>query len=264
MKLLTDAQAQPVALFFALTKKYDHAWLEWLPATLKVTVDSDFGIKMPTLNMSKALGAAALVTHNSFWTEWEVFHFMVQALNGQAPTAHQMQEHTVGQMMAAVDDANYLREHVSGLIPHPPFSDAMARYIAAQALAQNVWWLPEPLAFASGHASGEWYRCKDCGNESEVLFDDKHCDVCTDRFSTEGMGSWVKDPELVKRGVGKNIEFFFRNPPDEVKARYNSVVGQENPTLTGSQTDTCVGRLLYARHYVAARRALRTAQLAAL
>lgn len=261
MKLYADEKAHPVALFFALSKAYGHAWLDWLPHTLKETVAQDTGVRLTTLNTGKALAAAALATNNSFWTQWDVFHFLTQALNGQPPTAHELQEHSVGQMMAAADDAAYLRAHLEKVIPVPAFTETVARYVAAQALGQNIWWLPAPLGFASPYASGKSYRCHDCDNEAEVLYTDGLCDSCVDRFDTSSLRPWTPDPALA--GRGKNIEYFEQRPSKDVAARFEQLAKDPSLPLAETQTDVCAGRLAYAHQYMLARRVLRDRQLEA-
>ena len=264
MRLFENEQAQPVALFFALTQKYGHDWLEWEPFPLRRSVEQDFGFPLSEVNTAKAMAVSTLAIQNSFWEEWNVFHFITQALNGQPPVSHSLQEHTVGQMMAAVDDAHYLREHLKEVVPHPGFSDGVARYVAAQALAQGIWWMPAPLSFANDHASGRSYRCLDCGNESEIVFADNYCDVCVGRYDTSSLAEWVPDPEVVAKGYGKRTEVFYRNPPALVEARFNQLATVASPSLKEDQVDTCVSQLLYAQKYMDKRRELRTQQLAAL
>jgi hypothetical protein len=255
LNLWTDERSLPIPLFAALTKRYGHDWLDWVPDVLSQTVEQDFRTTISKRNIVKALSAAAVASQDEFWNSWEHFHFLVQGLNFGVATTEHMQEHSVGEMMVAVDDAMWLRHKVASVVPVPEFSDALARYVAAQALAGGVWWLPEPLAFASDHASGKWYRCKDCGNESEVLFNDGLCDSCVHRFNTDQLGAFRPDPALVARGVGKNIEFFWKwGDPVPVRERFEKLRKVEDPVLEENRVDVCVARLLDGLHLVEARR----------
>lgn len=251
--LLTDEQSHPLTLFRVLTENYRHEWMEWPPSVLRTTLLKDFGVSVSRVNLNKALAVAAIATRNEFWTSWETFHFLCQALNNNIPDPGLLQEHTVGQMMAAVDIASQLRKELKDLAGETPeFSEEVARYVAAQALHQGVWYLPPPLDFSARYAAKKWYRCKDCGQEGEVLFDDGICDVCVERFDTSSLGGWEPNPHLWKRGLGKNIEIFEKNPTDKVKDRLEKAL-HSNVILKESSEDVCAARLLIALQYMSFR-----------
>jgi len=237
-----------------LTDKYGIDWMGWQPSVLRKTIEDDFHVAIARVNLSKAMAAAAVATRDEFWKELEHFHFLCQALNNNVPIADEMQELTVGQMMVAVDMATEIRKELKDLGHRPKFSDEVARFVASHALNQGVWYLPPPLDFASDLAAKKRYRCKDCGNEGEVLFDDGLCDVCVERFDTERMGAWRPNNALVAKGRGKNVEFFERNPTREVKATLDRVLKDPNAELKENRTDICVARLLVALRYVGHRR----------
>jgi len=253
---LSDENLSPVVLFFFLTKKYGHEWMSWAPDPLRHTLETDFKTTVAKKNLNRALAMAVLATRDTFFDSWEAFHFLVPALIVGVPSADTMQEHTVGEMMAAVDDALYLRTHLDTLVPVPKFAETVARYVAAHAKNQGVWYLPEPLAFAADYSAGKKYRCKDCGNEGEVLFDDGLCDTCVHRFDTETLGAWRPDPEAMARGLGRNTELFFENPPQGAQARF-LLLTRDPAQYTGSQDDVCAAKLVEALDYVNARRMLR-------
>lgn len=252
---LSDEKVHPFVLFAALTKVYQHEWMSWEPVVLRQTLEKDFRTSVAKVNLSKALATAMLATKDSFWESWEVFSFLTQALNGIPPVADQLQEHTVGEMMVAVDIANAIRGSLSAVVPHPVFTEQVARFVAAQSLHDGVWYLPTPLDFATSFAEGKSYRCRDCGNVSEIMFDDGLCDSCVDRFDTDmDLKNWHPDPELLAKGRGKNLEFFYKNPFEKVKARYEEALRNPGIKLQENQTDTCVSRLLMARAYMLAVR----------
>lgn len=253
--MLSDEKAHPFVLFAMLTKRYQHEWMGWEPAVLRQTLEQDFKTTVAKINLQKALATATIATKDSFWDSWEVFAFLSQALNGIPPVSDQMQEHTVGEMMVAVDIANKIRTSIAAVVEHPKFTDQVARYVAVQAVHDGVWFLPAPLAFAQDHVAGRSYRCKDCGNTAEVFIDDGFCDSCTDRFDVDvDLKNWKPDPELVAEGRGRNLEFFYRNPPEKVQARYEDALKNPNIKLQETQIDTCVSRLIRARSYVLAMR----------
>jgi len=253
-ELLTDEQAHPIALLRFLTKTYGSGWMEWPPSALKQTIRKDFKVAIARVNVAKALAAAAVATRDEFWQDWETFHFLCQALNNNIPTHEELTEHTVGQMMVAVDMAHQIRKELKDLSHEPTFSEEVARYIAAQALFQSIWYLPTPLGFAAPFAAKRWYKCKDCGNEAEVLFDDGLCDSCIERFDTTELGSWKPNPALIKKGWGKNIKITEKNPTEPVRKRLEKVLQSPKTVLHENRTDVCVAKLLVALNYMAHRR----------
>jgi hypothetical protein len=247
--LLINDQAHPIVLLNFLLQKYGHGCLEWPPSVLKKTVQDDFNLSMSRVNVTKFLAAAAVATRDDFWTRWEVFHFLCQGLNGVVPDAESLNEHTVGQMMVAVDIATQIRKDLKEL-GHPVFfTEEVARYVAAQALHQGIWYLPEPLHFAEKYASKKWYHCNDCGNDSEVFSEDGLCDFCSGRFNTDKLGGWYPNPALLKQG-GKNIKVYFKNPIEAVKTRFEQVKKTPDSMLQDTQTDICVAKLMAAYHYL--------------
>ena len=257
MKLLTDDTTSPVVLFFYCTKRYGYEWMKWGPEVLKRTLEVDHpSVTISKKVLNRALATAVIATRDSFFEDWEPFHFLVQALIFGTPTAETMQEHSVGEMMAAVDDAIYIRDHISKLVPRPSFTDTVARYVAAQALNQGVWYLPAPLDFASDHAGMKRYHCRDCGHEGEIFEHDGLCDVCTERFDTDSLRSFKPSPATVARGLGHNTQIFYKNPQDGVKVRLHAL--QQNPSsFTGTQDDVCAAKLLEAIDYMNQRRTQR-------
>lgn len=257
MTLLTDEGTSPVVLFFYFTKKYGHEWMRWAPEVLKRTVELDHPkVVLSKKALNRSLAAAVVATQDSFFEEWEAFHFLAQALITGTPTAETMQEHSVGEMMAAVDDALYIREHLEKLVPKPTFNDTVARYVAAQALNNNVWYLPAPLDFANDHAGMKRYRCRDCHHEGEVFHDDGLCDVCVERFDTDSLRQFKPHSATLASGLGSHIDIFYANPQDGVKARVR-VLRQTPSAFNGSQDDVCAAKLVEAIDYLNFRRTQR-------
>ena len=257
MKLLTDDTTQSVVLFFYCTKKYGHEWMRWAPEVLKRTLELDHpGVAMSKKNLNKILATGVIATTNSFFEDWEPFHFLTQALVLGTASAETMQEHSVGEMMAAVDDAIYLRDHLAKLVARPSFSDTVGRYVAAQALNQNIWYLPAPLDFANDHAGMRRYKCRDCGHEGELSYGDALCDVCTERFDTDALREFKPNPALVAKGQGRNTQIFYKNPQEGVRARI-AVLQKEPKLFAGTQDDVCAAKVLEAIDYLNYRRVQR-------
>ncbi len=248
VSLLIDEQSHPLVLFAWMVKEFSHEWMEWPPSVIKSTLVKQFETTISRLNLEKIMATAAVATRDEFWTDWHHFHFLTQVLNNNFGDLQTVQEQTVGQMMVAVDIAVDIRRRLSPLVSMPDFDEDVARYVAAQALHQGVWHLPEPLGFAARYASGKWYKCRDCGTKAEVLFDDGLCDVCIERFDTSRLGSWEPNPKLIAKGWGKNIEFFYKNDPTKVEKRLQEALSKKI-VLQENQVDICVARLLVALQY---------------
>lgn len=247
---LADGNLHPFVLFARLTRQYQHTWMAWELPVLRQTLEKDFKSTIAKVNLAKAMATALLATKESFWESWEVFSLLTQALNGIPVDAVTMQEHSVGEMMVAVDVASDIRKALATLVPEPQFHDQVARYVAAQSLHDGIWYLPKPLAFAANHAEGKSYRCLDCGNVSEVVFDDGYCDSCVDRYDTDiDVRNWHPSAEVVAKGHGRHIEFFSKNPVVAVRDRFEAISANPEIQLQEDQVDVCVSRLLRARAY---------------
>ena len=254
-QLLTDEQAHPIALMREMIRRYDLDWMGWMISVTRRTLKVDLGVDIARVNLQKVMAAAAVATRDEFWDDWEHFHFLAQALNNNIPDAQIHKELTLGQLMTAVDIARAIRKELGSLSFQPKFNEEVSRYVAAQALNDGVWYLPEPLAFAQRYAAGKRYRCRDCGNDAEVVFEDGLCDHCVDRYDTSSLSTWEPDPELLAKGWGKNIEVYERNPTAKVAKRYAQVLmSSRGPVLQENETDICVARLLVAQEYMGERR----------
>lgn len=254
--LLIDEQTHPLILLRLMVKHHKLEWVgeqPWPASVVRRTLEGDFGVEMPEVNVHKLMAAGTVATRDEFWEDWEHFHFLVQALSNNIPDPATHHELSVGQMMAAVDIATKIREELRSLATMPTFNEEVGRYAAAQALEAGVWFLPGPLSFANKFSAGESYRCRDCGTHSEVLFDDHLCDICIERFDVSSLGSWTPNQELIDKGWGRNVEIFEKNPTDKVKARLEKVLSS-NVTLQETQTDVCVAKLVVALNFVGYRR----------
>lgn len=249
MSLLTEEETHPIALLTWLTQKYGAEWMAWPPTVLRTSLERD-GESISRVNLYKALSAGAVATRDEFWQYWETFHYLVQGLNGYVPTADAVQEQSVGQMMVACELAHKIRTMLKELSHQPEYSEEVCRYIVVQAQQGGIWYLPAPLDFAEKYMEGRSYRCRDCGNEAEIVFDDGHCDLCVNRYETEHLGSWDADTARTALNQGKNIEYFSRNPSEQVKKRLAEVLARPETKLEENSVDICVARLVAALDYL--------------
>ena len=251
MTIFTDPKAHPLVLFRALTERYGPDWLEWARPVLQQTLEKDLEAAPAKSAIRMSMAVAAVATRDEFWTTWEHFHFLAQALNGDVASAYEIHELPVGHMMVAVDIAESIREELGALAPKPKFSEEVARFVAAQAKNAGVWYLPPPLDFASDLAAGRKYRCLECGNEGEVVFNDGVCDVCSERFMSGGalqLTSWRPREEYVQGA--KNLEFFELNPTAGVKKRVDELRAGRNVSLQETRNDICAARVIAALAYL--------------
>lgn len=248
MSIFTEEQTPVIVLLRALTSKYGVDWMRWAPAVLRQTVEADFPDGISRLSLSKALAGAVVATQDSFWTSGPAFLFLAQALSGRIPVAGVMPELTVGQMMIAVDVAAHIRKDLGDLAPAPPFSEEVSKTVAAQALADGVWYLPSPLEFAARYAAGQSYRCKACGNVGPAGPDfDGICDACSGRFEMGGLSqlsSWRPDPRYVAE-ASKTVRFE-KNPTEGPKRLLEKLLADTSVILPESQDGACAARAYVA------------------
>ena len=245
-------------------------WLEWEPDVLWFEVHTTFSeiladltggrvsATVSALNRNKLQAIKTILLNGGFFDRWEVFAPVVQALNNNIPVFHTLQRPSVAQMMCAVGMLGSLTKKTI------LFSDEVTRFVAACALDDGVYFLPEPLNFAQVAVSRPHYRCRDCGNEDEIDLADKRCDVCTRRYSPQVDSRTLNGRAAfgIPDSVGRNIEYYFKNDPRAVQAKWESVKDQpaDDVELGEVSTDVVVAKLLVARDYVTYRQDLMAAQ----
>ena len=228
--------------------------VDWEPEVImKSLVDTFKGVAK--LNVSKILAGIAVLQNDRFWHDWHTFHFLCQPFNNLTATSGELQELSVGQMMVAVDTAIKLRESLSSLSYQPVFSEEVAKFIASRALDEGVWFLPEPLNFASKYASKRTLICKDCNNEELIGPEDEMlCPVCTGKFTTDSLSTFEHEEENVKKGWGRNVSIVEKHPTRNVQKILTSLM-YKNVTLSENNPDhVCAAKLAVAIQYLMARR----------
>lgn len=254
--LLQDEQAHPLALARGMVSKYGLEWLEWLPRVIRQTLVMDYeDLRLPPINLQKILAIGVILNRDSFWDDWATFMFLAQPLNNNIPLADELVELTIGQLMVAVDIATQARKELGKLSEVPKFGEEVARFVAATAKSQGVWFLPEPLEFAARFAADKWYECLSCGNHSEVVFDDGICDSCSDRF-TEGemlhLGAWRPNPKYLKDA--KNIRYYEKNPTAPVRELFKKLKASPETPIPETPEGACALRTLTGYRYMKKRR----------
>lgn len=133
--------AHPVVLDISLLKMYDTDWFEWEAATLWKEIMEDFHV--PSISdhvKAKVQAVKTLHINEWFWTKWEVFCWITQALNNNIPDFHVLQKPSIPQLMNAVDIATMVRDGEE-------FEAELQMFVAAAVLEEGVLYAPEPIAF---------------------------------------------------------------------------------------------------------------------
>lgn len=139
--LFVHHDTHPVVYDVALLKEYGVEWFEWEAATLWSEILRDF--KVPSVSdaaKTKIQAVKTLHISESYWTEWEVFGWVTQAVNNNIPDWHTIQKPSIGQMMNSIDIATTVR---SGEV----FSPEVAGYVAGCLLDEGVLYAPDDLKF---------------------------------------------------------------------------------------------------------------------
>ena len=249
---MKDESLHTIPLVKFMIQHYGIECLEWEPAVILKTLNTDF--QAAKVNVYKILSGISLLENDRFWNDWQTFQFIAQALNNNHPSASTVQELSVGQMMVAVDTANKLRESVGSLSYVPVYSEEVSKFIAAQALEQGVWFLPEPLDFASNYASKTTYTCLDCGNKEYLDDDEDVCPVCTEKYDTTSLSSFTPNEDRVKKGFGTNIQIQTEHPTAGVQKTLQKLFTGFNLLDENDPEHVCAAKLMVAINYMFSRR----------
>jgi len=134
-------ETHPVVFDVALLHKYNADWYAWEPATLWREILADFHVpSISDHNKAKIQAVRTLHINEWFWTQWEVFNWITQAINGNIPDFQVIQKPTVAQMMNVVDTATIVRDGEQ-------FGPEVQSYTAAAMADEGVFYAPRPLTY---------------------------------------------------------------------------------------------------------------------
>jgi len=252
MSIFKNEDTHPLSLLRKYLELFGVEALEWEPTVIRKAIEDSTGTSVAKINLNKLFAAISVANRDSFWRDWESFHFLSQCLNNNLPSLGQVQNQTIGQLMVAVDIANSIREDLQTLTETPSFSEEVARYVAAQALESGIWFLPPPLDFANKYACGDSQECRDCGNIEELQVDGL-CSYCVDRYDTSSLLSFSPDPDRVSKGQGTNVVSFKKHPTAKVEKRLSEALTKDI-TLKETQVDICVAKLMVGIEYLRDKR----------
>lgn len=256
--LFIHHDTHPVVLDFALMKAFGVEWLGWDTPTIWVMIQKTFRMPISEHARAKVQTVKTLHVANGPWEHWQVFEKIIQGLNNNIPKFEIMQAPSLEQLYAGIDMLDHIRTRT--------FADEVKRYMAAAVLHEDVMFVPPPLDFIQLEVSHPYYLCKDCGNADSALFHDGICDTCTRKFDPENGLSMRPDPELLARGIGRNLELHLTYDPASAQKRWEEV--KDKPSneveLEENEADTQVAKLLMARDYLNIRRKQMIEQLTSL
>ena len=249
--MLADESLHALTLLKAVLTKYGAECADWDPVVIKKTLYDDF--QAARVNVDKVLAGLSVLQHDKFWNDWQTFHFIAQAFNNTHPTGDTVQKLSVAQMMVAVDTADMIRQSLQSVSYVPVFSGEVAKFIAAQALDEGIWYLPEPLEFANCYSSKTVIHCNDCFNE-EYLDDqeDVYCGVCTRKYDTTSLLEFAHNDKRLEKGFGKNTTIVVKNPILNVRTILDQLLegGPDSVTVNEEDADfVCAARLYVALLY---------------
>ena len=139
--LFVHHDAHPVVYDILLLKKYELDWFKWEPDTLWSTIMQDF--RVPSISdqaKSKIQAVRTLHINEWFWTKWEVFCWISQALNNNIPDFQILQRPSVPQLFVAVDSATMIRNDEQ-------FNHELQMFAAASVVDDGVIFAPLPIRF---------------------------------------------------------------------------------------------------------------------
>jgi hypothetical protein len=256
--LFTHHDAHPIVLNLALLKAFGVDWLDWEWETLWSEIKRIFKTQISEHSKAKIQAVSTLYQSTAPWDLWQVFEKVCQALNNNIPRADIVQACGTEQLFVAVDIMNRIKRL--------DFSPEVRAYMAACFQNDDVLFAPPPLDFIQAELSQPYWECLDCGNVDSALFHDGICDTCTEKFDPERNLSMRPDPELLKKGLGKNVKLRLKFNPDPIEKRWNAVkkLPSKDAPLDETQEDVQVAKLLVDRDYLNIRRRQLIAQLVAL
>lgn len=153
--LWQGADTHPLVLLLLLIDKYGQEFVEWAPEVLSVTMKRD-GIVASNRNMNKVYAARVLLSSPSPWRQWNVFHWVCRALNGETPNFVFLEAPEICHLVVGVDCMKII---------DPPrlMSFDIDKFVAAVFKNDGIPYIPSPLDFAQRELEDTKIECTTCG-----------------------------------------------------------------------------------------------------
>jgi len=144
------------------------SWLGWEPETVWAHLKKFTGREPSLLTKTKINAMRLLHASEGPWEDWEAFLPVCTALNNDIPNFEIAAKPDLPELFVAAKIMRGVREH--------PFSQEVARFIAAACLDAGVLFTPPPLEFVQSILDVVDYTCTRCGNVD--IYDNGKCDTC--------------------------------------------------------------------------------------
>jgi hypothetical protein len=233
----------PLVLLREYLRLFGAGALEWEPFVIKRSVDGAVKENISRVNLTKLMAAITIANHDNFWTYWETFHTVSQALAGKIPSVSHIDNQSISDLMMAVDAAFRIRKDLGSVSDIPEFSEEVRRYMAAQLHESGIWYAPEPLAFLNPLISGETQVCGLCKNE-ETPKEDGMCSYCTDRYNTDSLLKFEPDDDLKKVFDGSKVKIISKFPTKGVQDALRRAQKSGGEILQEDADDICAAKIL--------------------
>jgi hypothetical protein len=254
-EIFKDEKTHPIVLLKSYLAMFGPEALEWEPAVIKQSVEDRTQANISRVALFKLLSAIAVANHDRFWDSWQTFHAVCQGLNGKIPSTSQVDDHSVGEMMVAVDIAKQIRRELGPATNLPDYAEEVQRYIAAQLLDSGIWYVPEPLDFVNELISGVTQICDVCGNEESPKRDGL-CSHCTDRYNADSLMKLEPCPDLKKKYDGSKVRTVQKYPTAGVQKALLIALQKGPQSLKETQDGICAAKLYDAVEYLHQQRGL--------
>jgi len=139
--LFVHHDTHPVVFDVSLLAKYDLDWFIWEPQTLWREIKDDF--RVPSISdhtCTKIQAIRTLHINEWFWTKWEVFCWITQALNNNIPDFHVIQKPSIAQLLNAIEIADMVRTGEE-------FSQEVQGWVASCMVDEGIFYAPNSIAF---------------------------------------------------------------------------------------------------------------------
>jgi hypothetical protein len=243
LQLFKNEKTHPLLLLRSYLQLFGAGALEWEPFVVKRSVENRLKINVPRVVLLKLMAAIAVANHDQFWSSWETFHTVSQALVGKIPSVSHIDNQSVSDLMLAIDAANRIRLDLGTIGDVPEFSEEVRRYMAAQLHESGIWYAPEPLEFLNPLISKVTQVCDECGNEEEPK-EDGLCSYCTDRYNTDSLLKMEPDEELKKKFDGSKVKVVTKLPTAGVQRALVRALSSGGGSLKETADDICASKLL--------------------
>lgn len=233
----------PLVLLREYLRLFGPGALEWEPFVIKRSVDGAVKENISRVNLTKLLAAITVANHDNFWTYWETFHTVSQALAGKIPSVSHIDNQSISDLMLSVDAAFKIRKDIGSASDIPEFSEEVRRYMAAQLHESGIWYAVEPLEFLNPLISGETQVCGLCKNE-ETPKEDGMCSYCTDRYNMDSLLKFEPDDDLKKVFDGSKVKIVIKFPTKGVQDALRRAQKSGGEVLQEDADDICAAKIL--------------------